>query len=335
MRHATDNPRSLTPRKRGEFGHQAVLSVAEIDHRQFLPSHRYRDLVMDGTYLYGGFADESGNRVTLLRKVAGELSAGLVLNVSDGTVLQSHPRGNDAMRGGTLRYAADDQSFHIRPSSVKGITGEPFAFSLEGRTATWTEGEIVQLQGEVVGGTGLQWHDPDLEGGGNLYVTHIVRASGTFLGNPVEGFFAFDQQYLPPGTVWRQTPYFQRLEVAWFTHGVEYDDGTIEVGQICHGGDDWGFAILNNQDGPMLLTTDVTADLTFSGEGGTREFPTQVDYLIDGEPWVWRAHHDGVMPAYAADPHYRPADGQCSREDETRRVVASFGWIDCFNDGRK
>ena len=45
-------------------------------------------------------------------------------------------------------------------------------------------------------------------------------------------------------------------------------------------------------------------------------------------------HPDGVVPGYAADPHYRPADGWCTRADETRSVVVSFGWIDAFNDGR-
>jgi hypothetical protein len=94
--------------------------------------------------------------------------------------------------------------------------------------------------------------------------------------------------------------------------------------------DDWGFAIMASQDGPFKLTRDITGKPAF----GDDEFPTRVDYVIDGQDWVWRAHPAGVMPGYAADPHYRPADGWCVRANETRSVVASFGWLDAFNDGR-
>lgn len=319
---------SLTKQRRGDFNHQAVLSAVEIDFADMLPTFRYHNLVQDGTYIYGGFADEEGHRYTVLRKVSGELSAGLVLNASDGTNLAPHPRAADTMRGGTLRYHADDSGFRIRPSSVKGSIGEPFSLEFTRERTVWDEGSVMHVEGRLVGDCGLQWYDPCRDGG-NLYVSHIHRASGTLLGKRVEGFFAVDQQHLPPGTVWRQTEYFQRLEIAWFTMGVEYDDGTIEVGQLCHGGDDWGFAIMANQDGPFKLTRDITGTPSFGDE-----FPTRVDYVIDGEKWVWQAHADGVMPGYAADPHYRPADGFCTREGETRSVVASFGWIDCFNDGR-
>jgi|GEM_PF-4099489 len=120
------------------------------------------------------------------------------------------------------------------------------------------------------------------------------------------------------------------LAVAGFTMGVEYDDGKIEVGQLCHGGDDWGSAIMANQDGPSKLTRAVAGKPAF----GQEELPTRVDYVIDGEGWLWQAHPDGVMPGYAADPHYRPADGWRTRTAETRSVVACFGWIEAFNDGR-
>ena len=172
----------------------------------------------------------------MLRKVSGELSAGLVLNASDGQNLASHPRATETMRGGTLRYQADDSGFRIRPSSVKGILGEPFSLEMTRDLTVWDEGDVMRVEGRIVGDCGLQWYDPCRHGG--LYVSHILRASGTLLGRQVQGSFAVDQQHLLPGTIWRQTPYFQRLEVAWFTMGVEYDDGTIDVGQLCHGAND-------------------------------------------------------------------------------------------------
>jgi hypothetical protein len=111
---------------------------------------------------------------------------------------------------------------------------------------------------------------------------------------------------------------------------TEYDDGTIEVGQVCHGGKDWGFAVMLNSDGPFKLTTDVTSTITF----GDDEFPRKVEYLIDGEEWDWVASPDGIMPYYAKDPTYRPCDGTTTRRGESRRVVCSAGFLDAFNDGR-
>ncbi len=42
---------------------------------------------------------KAGRRYAVLRKVSGELSAGLVLNASDGRNLASHPWAADSMRG--------------------------------------------------------------------------------------------------------------------------------------------------------------------------------------------------------------------------------------------
>lgn len=71
--------RSLVKQRRGDFNHQALLSAVEM-----LPTFRYHHLVQDGKYLYGGFADEAGRRYTALSNISGELSAGLVLNTSNG-----------------------------------------------------------------------------------------------------------------------------------------------------------------------------------------------------------------------------------------------------------
>lgn len=321
---------SLAKQRRGDFNHQAVVSAVEIDFADMLPTFRYHNLVMDGTYVYGTFGDSNGRRYSALRKVSGELSAGVVISAPDGDTLAPHPRAADSMRGGTLRYEADADHFEIRPSRVKGTFGEPFSLTMSRDETIWDEGDLLHLTGRIVGDCGVQWHDPCRDGG-DLYVSHMLRASGTFLGEHVEGFFAVDQQHLVPGTIWRQTPYWKRLEVAWHTNGVEYDDGAIEAGQLCHGGDDWGFALIVNQDGPLVITRDIVGEPHFGADG----FPERVDYLIEGEKWAWTAIPGTGMTGYAAGTDYRPADGITTRVGETRKVVASSGWIDAFSDGRK
>ncbi|GAA0616770.1 hypothetical protein GCM10009547_18590 [Sporichthya brevicatena] len=323
---------TLVPQRRGDFNHQTVVSAIEVNFREMLPTWTYGPLIQDGLYLYGSFRTAEGKLHTLLRKVASELSYGLVLNVSDGTALQTSPRQPDAFRGGSVRFSADDDHFRMHVGMARS-PGEPFLLEVTKDRAqykvVWDEGDILHLEGFIVGNAGVQMYDP-MRDGGNLYCSYMIRASGHILGEAVEGFFGFDQQHLRPGTIWRTAPYFNELEIAWHTMTTEYDDGTIEVGQICHGGKDWGFAVMLNQDGPFKLTTDVTSKITF----GDDEFPRKVEYLIDGEEWDWVASPDGTMPYYAKDPTYRPCDGTTTRKGETRKVVCAAGFLDAFNDGR-
>jgi hypothetical protein len=141
---------SLAKQRRGDFNHQAVLSAVEIDFADMLPTFRYHHLIQDGTYLYGGFEDEAVRRYTVLRKISEELSAGLVLNASDGQNLASHPRGTESMRGGTLRYQADENGFRIRPSSGKGSLGEPFSLEMTRDVTVWDEGDVMRVEGRIV-----------------------------------------------------------------------------------------------------------------------------------------------------------------------------------------
>jgi hypothetical protein len=323
---------TLVPQRRGDFNHQTVVSAIEVNFPDMLPTWTYGPLVQDGLYLYGSFRTADGRLQTLLRKCAGELSYGLVHNISNGTFLATSPRQAEAFRGGSVRFSADDDHFRMHVGMARS-PGEPFSLELT-REATstkvvWDEGEILHLEGFIVGNAGVQMYDP-MRDGGNLYCSYMIRSSGHILGEEVEGFFGFDQQHLRPGTIWRTAPYFNELEIAWHTATTEYDDGTIEVGQICHGGKDWGFAVMLNNNGPFKLSTDVTSKITF----GEDEFPKKVAYLIDGEEWDWVASADGTMPAYAKDATYRPADGTTTRRGETRKVVTSAGWLDAFSDGR-
>jgi hypothetical protein len=319
---------SLVPQRRGDFNHQTVVSAIEVNFREMLPTWTYGPLIQDGLYLYGSFRTADGKLHTLLRKCASELSYGLVHNISNGTSLETSPRQADSFRGGSVRYTADDDHFRMHVGMARS-PGEPFSLEMSQGRAVWDEGDILHLEGFIVGNAGVQLYDP-MRDGGNLYCSYVMRASGHLLGEPVEGFFGFDQQHLRPGTVWRTAPYFNELEIAWHTLSTEYEDGSIEVGQICHGGKDWGFAVMLNEKGPYKMTTDVTATVEF----GADEFPTKVAYVIDGEHWDWLRSEGGTMPAYAKDAAYRPADGTTTRRGETRKVTCSAGWMDTFCDGR-
>ena len=307
-----------------EFGHQVVIGAFEPSLEGSFPTVTYFGLVQDATYIYGSFRDADGHLYTPMRHVQPNFSLPSVLQTTlDGGDLLPHPKGIGFTGQVNQRI---DGNVHIAESSPRGK-----AFSVRRRLdgVTWIEGDVISVEGRRIG-PGMQWYDPGRAYGG-LYLSHIHHAKGTILGKEVEGFFGWDQLYTPAGHCWHKSPYIEGLEVAWHTPANLYDDGTFEVGQICYGQENYNYAMICNEQGPVIMTTDVSAEIEFNERG----FPEKVHYLIDGEAWDWVGAENGEMPFYAKRPPiYRPREGVCTRVGETRKVLCSFGWIDTFNDGR-
>ncbi len=311
----------------GEFGHQPVIGAFEPSLEDCFPTKTHFGLVQEGTFVYGTLHDAEGNMVTIMRKMKPDFSTSLEIQTTlDGGCLKLHPIKFESYNGPIIQKIKGEQ--HIAAS----VPGRGHGFTVERRLdgVTWLEGDFLSLEAVTIG-PGVQWYEPD-RGGGALYLSHIHHATGTFFGKEVEGFFGWDQAYLPPGISWFNSDHYQRLEVAWFTLGNKYDDGCMEVGQICYGQENFCFALISDKAGPVVMTTDVTADLEFNENG----FPGIVHYNIDGEAWDWVAVPNGEMPYYAKATGglYRPSEGIGKRVGEKRGVACSFGWIDTFSDGR-
>lgn len=218
---------------------------------------------------------------------------------------------------------------HISESWDFPPVSKPFKIIRRIDGLDWQEGELLDLKGHLVGGCGMQWYSP-FKGGGAMYTSHLHRASGTILGTKVEGFFGWDPVYLPAGLDWLEAPPNTESEVFWFTLGNEYDDGTIEVGQIGVGVRGWAIAMINNQDGPLVYTTNVTAEVEAKENG----FPARFLVNIEGENWEWIADPHGEMHLWAMMGHklYRTSQGRAQRVDDKRKIRVWSGWTDFFVD---
>jgi hypothetical protein len=161
--------------------------------------------------------------------------------------------------------------------------------------------------------------------------------SGSVLGYAVEGFVALDQLHLPAGMTWLESPYFSSppfLEIAWNTFGTEFDDGSLELGQVFFGAQRMSFAAIVDDEGPAIFSRDVTAEIT-AGDG---DYPAAITYWIDGERWNWTAEPGWQMPDFAAgyrDGTYRPSEGLFVRDGEKRSPRVWWSFVDSWTNRRK
>src|SRR5262249_42577561 len=152
------------------------------------------------------------------------------------------------------------------------------------------------------------WYDPSPPGA--AYGSVFFRAAGVILGNDVEGFVVFEQRHLPSGQLWSDGPYTSGwagappLQSAWAVFATEWDDGATEFGHLCAGGQSWGFAMIAEPAGPVLLST--TVELESDGAS------TIVRFGTGGDWWEWV--RDVELEAV------RPFEIELAAEGAVRRV---------------
>ena len=311
---------------RGDYQHQPVVGPYRVEPEAARRSSTHFGLSQRATLCYGTFRRADGVAYAALRKVGWESASPLTIQANIGGPFRVQPVG--AFKGwGVSETIVNGLQVY---ESVPGTAGEPFQIEHGRDVLSWREGSSLDLTGSLVGGCGVHWYDPSPPGG--LYSSEQYRVHGSILGIAVSGFVAFDQLYLRPGMTWFESPYFSSppyLEIAWNTFATEFDDGTVQAGQVMFGGQRLSFAVVVDQDGPALFSRDVTAEITASPTG----YPSEVRYSIDGEPWRWTAADDGQMPDFAMgypDDTYRPSEGLFTRADETRRPVVWWSFIDSW-----
>jgi hypothetical protein len=317
---------------RGDYNHQPVVGPYRVELTDALRQRTYFGLSHKATLCYGTFRDGNGVAFTALRKVGWESASPLTLQTTlDGGAFRVHEPTARAFKGWGVR-----ETLRAGLHTYASEPGPEGAFRIEHGTdrLTWTEGALIDLEGRLAGGCGIQWYDPSPPGG--FYVAEQYRVTGTVLGSAVEGFVALDQLFLPAGMTWAESPFFSSapyLEIAWNTFGTEFDDGTVEVGQVFFGAQRMSFAGILDQDGPAVFSRDVSAEITSTATG----YPAAITYRIDGEPWQWTAEEQWQMPDFARgypDDTYRPSEGLFVRADEHRRPRVWWSFIDSWTTRR-
>lgn len=309
----------------GDFGGPCLIGECSFDAELLLPSTTYFGLQKSGSYLYGTLRDEDGNLLRMLRAVEAEKSVMRSLFVAEpGDQLQRHAR-SDEMWSGPTSIQRDGDSVEF--SSPGAEEHRRFRFVHTPSGCSWDDADVLSVTGSAVG-PAVQWFNT-WAGGACFSVTAKYRVHGAFLGRAVEGFVGHEIHYFSTGANWLNAPYGRGREICWQQIANEYDDGSMIQATFAYGTDGWGFAIVHDEHGAFVSSTDVRAEASVRANG----YPQSVRYEFCDQSWTWRIDRQGQRPPIEGIAMLG-ADGTCVRDGDTRSVRYSMGNSDWWADGR-
>ncbi|MFO1376299.1 MAG: hypothetical protein U1F14_04755 [Steroidobacteraceae bacterium] len=310
---------------RGHFEWRTLVGAWDADPMSGSHFERWWDLHVDGSYPLCTMRDADGIVYSCVRRIAnGGDSIGFVLQTNvDGRDLRIHPRSAEGYSGPVVQKFGNGA--HRLSGGGQPPAARAFALELDRSTVRWQEAGLLDVEGRIIG-PGLQWYTPWPKQGGAFYATRMYRARGTILGKPVEGFMGFDQYCFPPGFAYANDPFVQDIELSYVVFGNEYDDGTIEVGQMFFGHGRWAAAMVNNEQGPIILTTTLHSEITARDERG---YAARIRYRVEGEDWEFIADPTARMPDFGEGVAKNPGqEGRFQRVGDRRGLVAWWAWTE-------
>jgi hypothetical protein len=315
---------SAPSRFRGDFGFRPLVDIYTPRLEDMHPQATRFGLPLQGIWAYGALRGEEGNLYGLYRKLVGPLTSGLGLMALRDGVLRVDPASVRAARGAITRRI--DPDVHVYEGQP--MPGEqPFALRVDDTTMGWSEGDIMSIEA-TLGGPGFQVYMPGRTESA-FYASQLYRAEGTILGKPVRGFTLFDQSYMPSGIDWRESIIFEDLEHVWGSFASEYEDGSLEWGHLAFGRKNFAFAVIANDDGPILVTTDVEGGVDVEAD----DWASRILFRAGGQEWEWIADPDGRLGDFSASRRgYLAQTGWTRRLGETRKPRRWFAWQETFPD---
>ena len=326
-----DRPTWVWPsRRRGNFGFRSVVSTCEFAARDAYLEREYFGLAPMGTYFFGCLSDGDGNFYAPIRKVVTEMSTGLQLSSNhDADNLEIAPEAFLAShRGAGVKWSIADDETAFTLGAAATPYSQPFELSIADEGFTWSEGDLMRIEGARLG-LGYQWFTPNIdERGGNFYASQAFAASGHIQGRPVRGYTSIDSFYGPTGQVYNNGPIFNAVEMAWVSFVNTYPDGEHESGGLCLGKEHWGFAVVSDQHGAIVETTEIEADVVLDAD----KYVATARYVAGGTEWEFTAIDRGQMRALAAarGDAYHGQAGRVRRVGDTRVPLTSHAWIETF-----
>lgn len=318
----------------GRFDHQSVVGTYEPSLATLDARNLRNGLPVQVCYLYGGWREPDGTLHVFERKFIGPMTAGLwLMRVEADQGVKIDPSSIRTVRGETKRtFEADEviwrgQMMENQVSEHGSEEGLLLKFT-EGNLE-WTEGDILALNGKLVG-PGLQVFAPDPDEA-FYYGSELYKVSGRVLGADVEGFVFLDFSAWPHGTDWKEYKVFNHLQLGWEAFANEFDDGSIEWGHLCIGADRFSFTMVGNADGAVALHT---VGVQGGVDIGDNEWAERAIWKGPGgnDAWVFEMEDGGKLAEFteARWGGYRAQCGLTKREGETRTLKVGFSWLETF-----
>jgi hypothetical protein len=291
-----------------------------------MPDGHALGLVKYASYLLGTWRTESGMLWRFLRIIEPYQSSGgcYIFSTRDGRGLEYQETPEAQTYKGGIETRCADTGVTFAPPG-----GGDFLHYIDRDYAVWREGGALSVEGTLAARS-TQWYNPWRDGGGGLAVTTKFRASGTVFDEQVDGFFAHEVHYFPPGRNFLDSPYgFGGREVHWGHMATAFDDGTSIDASLAYGPDGWGFALLFDETGRLHKSTDIKIE----AEVRTNGYPERIRYRFLDQSWIWQIEPHGERAALGGV-GIVGAEGILRREGDTRRPKAAMGTIDWWLDGR-
>jgi len=317
-------------RRRGNFDFRTLVSTCEFTARDAWCEREFFGLRPMATYWWSCLNDDEGNFLSPMRKINTELSGGLQLssNVGADNLVIDPKIFASAQRGAGVRWTLRDNGSAFTVAAAANPETQPFEMLIADDEFRWTEGELLDLRGAPLG-LGYQWYTPNIdERGGQFYVSQPFKVSGHVLGRRVRGHVAMDSFYGPTGQVYNNGPIFNVVELAWVTFVNIYGDGAHEFGALCLGKEHFGFAVVADQNGPVIETTELDAEVELDAD----KYVSTALYRAQGTEWRFTAVARGQMRSLAAarGDAYHGQAGSVRRVGDTRVPETSMAWIETF-----
>jgi hypothetical protein len=320
-------------RQSGDFDFRPILGVYDPSLKEILPTEPRLGLNQQVMYLYGGFRDAKGQQHAVERKFVGPMTAGLWLMSSKDGELRLDPGSTRSTRGEVRRefggptHLWADQLMARLGKELAPVGEQPLDLRITDTTMSWSEGELMSLEGKLVG-PGLQFYVP-MRSEAMFYIGQCFHMKGRVLGNDVTGFVWLDHGYWPHALDWKEYRIFNEIQLFWEVFGNEYEDGTIEWGQLCCGtrGFTWGAVLDSN--GAVALSTDVKTAV----DHDTDEWVTKALFDFGDRQWVFESEPDGWLKQFSSARWggYRAQCGVTKLRGDKRKSKLSFTWMEGFS----
>jgi hypothetical protein len=290
---------------RGEFGWVTDVGVFDPDPA-FAPS--WWGLPLNSTAICASARTADGERRCATRQVGATGGSQLLLQRPEDRSLR------------VVAPVVASGIEHVQRDGTHEMRGDGVDVVVTRDALTWRDAQV-DLEGEIIG-PGLQHFTP-WPHGGLFYTSRLWTVRGRILDDEVDGFLLLDQWYLDEGYHLGDFPVVRAVELAWHTFGNRYADGSLEAGTIGAGHGGWGFALINDATGPVVVTADVDVEVLERDREG---WPLVVRYAVGNDAWEWRADPRGHMIDFGHDTMNPQSEGQLRRVGDTRTPLSWMGW---------
>ncbi len=317
----------------GDFQAATLVGLATSEPQALADDDGFLDLPLAEIVPYGTFRDDDGELYCFVRRhwpgAADDTGRMVAFSTRvDGAALRLERAGKYAApnAGATRRLVGDALEIASAPTAP----GHPFSLRCTGSDIRWREADLLELTGSPIGAR-TQWYLPRPHDR-MMYCSQFYFAEGTLLGRRVRGFIGFDQVYLPPGRrlyvddpwVGEKAP--EALELAWYTWGTRYTDGSWEVGQFAAGHGRSGAAFISTSDGTELATTDIAVVVEPDADG---YWARHSHFTVAGEAWRFDPDPRGRMVDFVGLPNPQQ-EGWMHRPGEDREPEVWWCWGETY-----